>query len=144
MSSWAANPLVDAYHLNRVSMDAVQQGSADINTYIKAVKYIASLGGYAIRVGQHVSKLLPPTNSPCIIDCASKHRTDFLDLYLAAKCRFFLAPPSGTSVVPMLYGAPTAMANQLLLISNVIGRSGLYIPNLLRKKSTGYLLPFVE
>ncbi|MFQ5771573.1 MAG: TIGR04372 family glycosyltransferase, partial [bacterium] len=58
--------------------------NADIRNYLEAAKYIASLGGFAVRIGYGVGEELPDINNPRIIDYASNYRTDFGDIYLLA------------------------------------------------------------
>ena len=46
-----------------------------------------------------------------IIDYASDHRTDFLDIYLGARCRFFIGDPSGAFAIPSVFRRPLAFVN---------------------------------
>ena len=46
-----------------------------------------------------------------IIDYASHHHTDLMDLFLTSKCRFFIASTSGINTLPMLFRKPTLTVN---------------------------------
>ncbi len=80
--------------------------NVDITRYLKAAEYIASKGGYALRFGANVEKPLAETGNPGIIDYSTKHRSDFMDIYLAAKCRFFIGSCSGPMVIPTIFNVP--------------------------------------
>lgn len=78
----------------------------DILNYMKAVEHITALGGFAIRMGAKVESPLPDIGNPRIIDYATTHRSDFMDIYLSAKCRFFLGTGCGLAQVPAIFGTP--------------------------------------
>lgn len=82
-----------------------------IENYLKAAEYIASLGGFAVRIGAVVESPLPETGNPRIIDYASKYRSDFMDIYLLAKCRFFLATSSGPAAVTIAFDVPCVVTS---------------------------------
>ncbi len=83
----------------------------DIKTYIKAMKYLASQGIYVIRMGSAVSEKMPDLKDKRIIDYATKYRSDFGDIYLAAKCKFFLATTSGMWAMAAMFDTPIAATN---------------------------------
>ncbi|HBR15749.1 MAG TPA: hypothetical protein DD723_09485 [Candidatus Omnitrophica bacterium] len=83
----------------------------DIQTYLMAAEMLTTRGHYVIRMGHHVKEALKTTN-PMIIDYAAKgYRTDFLDIYLPATCRFFLGNPSGLVAIPAIFRRPIAYVN---------------------------------
>ncbi len=50
--------------------------------------------------------------NPRIIDYAgSGRRTDFLDVYLGAKCDFFICSETGISIVPEMFRRPAVYTN---------------------------------
>lgn len=83
----------------------------DIKNYLKAAKYIADKGGFAVRMGSAVAEKLPDMNNPRIIDYASYYRTDFGDVYLPAKCKFFLGNTAGLLFVSSIFHAPVVGTN---------------------------------
>ena len=54
-------------------------------------------------------------NDPMIIDYATIGRTDFMDVYLAGTCRFFLGSASGITEVSQSFRRPIALINYLPL-----------------------------
>ena len=115
-----------------------------MSDFLPAVEAVTSRGGYAIRIGAAVSAPMPETGNPRIIDYATRHRTDWGDIYLLGRCRFLLCPGTGTVFVPGLFGRPVAQANMLPLIPNTLGPRSLYIPKLLRHTASGRILTFAE
>jgi putative glycosyltransferase (TIGR04372 family) len=82
----------------------------DINNYLPAVKYLAEQKIYALRMGAVVEKDIPADN-PYIIDYAKNFRTDFGDIYLPAKCKFFLGNTSGIRLISHIFNTPAIIAN---------------------------------
>ncbi len=80
-----------------------------LDNYLMAVKYLTSLGYFAIRMGYVVGQKMPEMDR--VIDYAAKYRTDFSDIYLSAKCKFFLASEAGLNSVPWIFNVPVAYAN---------------------------------
>lgn len=81
-----------------------------IQNYIPAMQKLTSRGYFVIRMGAIVREPLE-VNHPMIIDYATKYRTGFLDIYLSAKCRFFLGSGSGIDEVPKAFRRPEAYVN---------------------------------
>ncbi len=102
--------------------------NSDVKNYLEAAKYIASLGGFAVRVGYIVAEKLPDLHNPRIIDYASYYRTDFGDIYLPAKCKFFLGSSAGLHGVPTVFHTPVACANWIPLEYAPYRVGDLYIP----------------
>jgi len=82
-----------------------------IKNYILAAEYIASKGGFAIRMGKDPDEPLPKGLNPRIIDYATYHWSDFGDIYLSANCTFFLGSSAGLIEVPDIFHKPVIMAN---------------------------------
>src|SRR5262249_733686 len=62
--------------------------NADIGSYLPALRSIAARGGWVIRLGNPGMEPLPAL--PNAIDYAhSKERSDWMDVFLCARCRFF-------------------------------------------------------
>ncbi len=83
----------------------------NIQNFILAAEELTQRGYFAIRMGQKVMTAISVQNSK-VIDYATKYRTDFLDIYLAAKCCFFVNGMSGFDAVPMfLFRRPMVKIN---------------------------------
>ena len=80
----------------------------DIDRYVLAAEELASRGYYVFRMGVNVKKPLKSLN-PKIIDYAnSEIRSDFMDIYLGAKCSFCISTACGFDAIPMLFRRPIA------------------------------------
>jgi len=117
--------------------------NCSIENYLPAAKWIAEQGGFAIRVGMLADQPLPDLG-PRVIDYATRYRSDFMDIYLAARCRFFLGNSSGLICVPICFNRPTAQANKVPLSASGLGNQQLFIPKLLRQLGSGKILTFPE
>ena len=115
------------------------------------MKYIASMGGYAVRVGAGASERLPDSGDPRLIDYAFDHRTDFGDIYLPANCKFFVGGGSGMNAVPLVFNVPVAdvASNNypVLPLNDYVhilgfGRRDLFIPRPIYSTSKERLLTF--
>lgn len=91
--------------------DKVDFRNVNIELFMEAAEFITAKGGVAIRYGAIVDAPLPETGNPRIIDYATKFRSDFMDIYLAAKCRFFLGSSSGADSVSLIFNRPLVCAN---------------------------------
>ena len=111
--------------------------------YLPAAEYLANRGIYAIRMGYMVEKELPMVH-PKIIDYASQHRTDFGDIYLVAKCKFYLAAPGGLQSLPWVFHVPMAYANTVPIKHKPLRKGDIFIPSKLWDRKTSRLLTFRE
>ncbi len=118
--------------------------NAKIETYFPAIKYIVSQGGVCIRMGDSTMTPLPQIEG--LIDYArSAQKADWLDLYLAASCKFFLGSCSGAYAMASVFGVPVATANNAPLPTCLPwGKKDIGIPKLYRETSSGRLMTFRE
>lgn len=87
----------------------------DIQTFGEAALALAELGYAVIRMGSAVKEPLRVSH-PLIFDYAvSGMRSEFLDIYLAATCRFFVGAPSGLVHIPMIFRIPCVYVNSVRL-----------------------------
>ena len=79
----------------------------NIQDYRLAADELADRGYYVIRMGAAVKEAIN-TNNPKVIDYACNgSRTDLLDIYLSANCKFFISGGgAGLDSVPALFGRP--------------------------------------
>lgn len=85
---------------------------SNIQYLIPAMEELVRRGYAAIRMGAVVQEPLITTNTK-IIDYATKAKTDFLDIYLSAKCLFFLGCTAGIASVAKIFRRPIVLANLL-------------------------------
>jgi putative glycosyltransferase (TIGR04372 family) len=93
-------------YLKRWSYHSYRDG--DIDKYVLATEELAKRGYYVFRMGINVLKPLKSSN-PKVIDYAnSKIRSDFMDIYLGAKCRFCISTAAGFDEIPTIFRKPIA------------------------------------
>jgi putative glycosyltransferase (TIGR04372 family) len=116
--------------------------NSDINRFSEAVSYIIEKGGYVVRMGSVVAQDME-LRHPRLIDYPnSPLRNEFLDVYLAARCRFFLGTTSGICDLSFLFGVPNLRVNFTPPGGSPWGRDCLFIPKKIRSRLTGRLLGF--
>lgn len=115
----------------------------DIANMQKAMDFVTSLGGYAIRYGSSAEKRLNSEN-PMIIDYASsKNRTEFLDLFLCAKARIFIGNTSGPRDLAKMFSVPHALTNLIGYTHLTATPKTLFAPKKIMN-SQGNILSFDE
>ena len=100
---------------------------ADINNFIPAIQAIIDRGGYVLRVGSAEKEELS-FKHPKFIEYSVHHRTEFLDIYLMAKCRFVLGTTSGICDVAMIFDVPRVGVNWAHMGNAPHGKKNIYIP----------------
>lgn len=117
---------------------------SNIDNCILAAKYFQDKGYYCIRMGHTVEKPLETGNSR-IIEYASNFRSDFGDIYLAAKCKFWFGSASGIICVSSMFNVPTVWVN-VIPFGGVVpyNKGDIYIPKKLWYKPEKRFLTYRE
>ena len=85
--------------------------NCDIDNFVLAAEELANRGIYVLRMGSAVSKVFKVDN-PKIIDYATNGmRSDFMDIYLAAKCLFCITTGLGFDSIPTIFRRPVVFVN---------------------------------
>jgi putative glycosyltransferase (TIGR04372 family) len=89
---------------------------SSIENYVLAAEKLAEQGYFVIRMGAKVHAPLRCTH-PKVIDYATNgQRSDFMDIYLGAKCKFCISTGTGWEAIPAwLFRKPTIFTNLLPL-----------------------------
>jgi putative glycosyltransferase (TIGR04372 family) len=118
--------------------------NCDIGNYLPAVEELAKQGYWCIRMGDPSMRRLDPMEK--VVDYAHLAiRSDWMDVFLCASCRFFLGSPSGLSEVASVFGRPSAMANQAPMSTLLkFGFNDVSIPKLLWSEAQQRHLGFRE
>ena len=88
---------------------------SDIQNYALAAEELANRGYFVIRMGAKVLEAMKSTH-PRVIDYATNGmRSDFMDIYLGAKCEFFTVVGEGFCAVPLVFRRPIAYVNMVPL-----------------------------
>lgn len=81
----------------------------DIDKFILAAEELAKKGYYVLRMGDVVEKPFN-SNNPKIIDYANSNlRSDFLDIYLGAKCTFCVSSGLGFDELATIFRKPVVL-----------------------------------
>jgi len=73
--------------------------NCNIENFKNAINSATKRGYYVFRMGEITNKELK-INNKMYIDYSAKHRTDFLDIFLAYKCNFCITTNTGWDAVP--------------------------------------------
>jgi len=117
--------------------------NVDIEDYAPAIEEITNRGGWCIRMGDPT--MTPKKPQKQVIDYAvSEFRSDRMDVFLAATCRFMLGCASGLAHLVTMFGRPSVMVNMAPLSGAYSsGVKDLAIPQRLRA-ADGRILSFEE
>ena len=89
--------------------------NCDIDNFVPAAEELTKRGYYVFRMGVVVNKALNSTN-PKIIDYArSSLRSDFMDIYLGAKCSFCISTSHGFDAFAYIFRRP------IVILGNPLG-----------------------
>ena len=87
----------------------------DIQNHVLAAETLADRGYFVIRMGAKV-KAAMKTAHPRVIDYATNGmRSDFMDIYLGAKCEFCISTATGFDTVPRMFRRPIVYTNMVPL-----------------------------
>jgi putative glycosyltransferase (TIGR04372 family) len=116
--------------------------NASLEHFLPAMQEVVARGGWAIRIGDKGMKPLPPM--PRMIDYAhSEFKSDSMDIFLLAQCRFFVGTPSGPAQVPHLFGVPTVYTNWIPMADYPYhDADGLLIHKTHRDSNTNNKIPY--
>jgi len=115
---------------------------SDIDTYRMAIESITARGGWVIRMGN--PSMPPLATMPRVIDYAhSEARCDSMDVFLWARCRFFIGTQSGPYLVPSTFGVPCVMINSFPMALSMPYQN-ISIYKLYRSEKENRLMTFSE
>ena len=88
---------------------------SDVQNYVLASEELVNRGYFVIRMGAAVLKPLK-INNPKIIDYATNGmRSEFMDIYLGAKCKFCISVGTGFDAIPTIFRKPVIQVNAVPL-----------------------------
>lgn len=88
--------------------------NSDIEDFLPALELMAEKGYYAFRMSAVPEQPLPPRH-PNIRDYANEFRSEFMDLFLLANCRFMIANGSGPDAICELFRRPVVFVSYAVL-----------------------------
>lgn len=128
-------------HVRDTSMDNGRD--ARIDTYKLAIESIVARGGWVVRMGNPTMAPMPDT--PHVIDYGhSNVRSDWMDVFLWARCRFFIGTASGPAFVPPTFGVPCVLTNWFPIVRPLVFGQDIGIFKLYWSESHQRCLSFAE
>ena len=111
----------DSFYLGRHSASSLEDFNKEntyrdgnIDNYKLAAEELAERGYYVLRMGRDGIKPFN-TNNKKVIDYANTEiRSDFMDVYLGAKCQFCISTGCGFDSIPYIFRKPIAYIQQVL------------------------------
>jgi len=118
---------------------------SNINNYLSAAEEMANRGYYALRMGALVKSKIQSSH-PKVIDYATNgQRTDFNDIYIGSRCRFFLCSDAGISAIPEVFRVPAVYVNWTLILRiSTWVLNGLFIFKKFYLKNENRYMSFLE
>lgn len=86
---------------------------SDIQSYVLAAEALAAHGFYVLRMGAKVHAAINSSNPKVIDYAANGMRSDFMDIYLGAKCAFCISTSTGFDAVPLIFRRPIVYVNMV-------------------------------
>jgi putative glycosyltransferase (TIGR04372 family) len=87
----------------------------NVHNYVLAAEALANLGYYVIRMGVIVKEPMISNNTKIIDYATNGMRTDFMDIYLGAKCSFCITNGTGFDALPIIFRRPIVQVNAVPL-----------------------------
>lgn len=88
---------------------------SDVQNYVLAAEELADCGHFVIRMGAKVRDPIKSGN-PRVIDYATNGmRSEFMDIYLGAKCEFCISVSAGFDAIPYIFRRPIVYVNMVPL-----------------------------
>lgn len=105
----------DSAYLSDKSWSYHSYRDSDISNYLLASEELVKRGYYVIRMGAKVNATLASGDKKIIDYASNGMRSDFMDIYLGAKCHFCLSTSAGWDAIPMIFRRPIAFTNSVPL-----------------------------
>jgi putative glycosyltransferase (TIGR04372 family) len=118
-------------------------GSPTLPDLGPAIRSTVARGGWVVLMGD--SAATRPSPAPLVIDyTSSAARSETMDLYLFAACRFFVGAALGPAQVPPLFGVPCALVDWAPGGMRPYSARDLYLPRLWRAGAPEHFLGLPE
>lgn len=98
-------------HLPDGEWDYHNYRNSDVQNYVVAAEELAARGYFVVRMGAKVREAIK-CGHPRVIDYATNGmRSDFMDIYLGARCEFCISTGTGFDNVPYIFRRPIIFVN---------------------------------
>ena len=117
--------------------------SGNIADYLPMIREITGRGGWVVRLGDPTMTPLPAM--PRVFDYAlSPHKSDWMDIFLAAAARFVVGTQSGLHTLPTVFGTPVVLTNYLPADGYWVGPGDIVIHKTIRSRQNNRRLTIRE
>lgn len=142
-SAWFVAVHVREAGFSEIDEAAHSHRNGSIDRLLPAIHEIRRRGGWVIRMGDPTMRKIPPLDG--LVDYAHHpSRSDWMDVFLCAECRFFLGNSSGLFAMSTAFGVPCALANMIPTSHMGYSESDVSIPKLIWSKEQKRYLTFKE
>ncbi len=117
---------------------------SEIGNYIPAAEELCSRGLWAVRVGEIALEPVISSNRAVIDYTYSGKRSEFMDIYLGAKCKFMICSETGLNLVPTMFRRPIVFVNWVLIPYIYVWCTGVVITKKFFSVSKNRLLTYRE
>jgi putative glycosyltransferase (TIGR04372 family) len=127
---------------NSAIADTMSLRDARIADYREAIAVLAARGLRVVRLGD--PSMTPAEPQEGLVDYPfTAAKSDWMDIYLAARCRFHIGTSSGMSFVPLAFGRPVLFTNWITMAHVVCASSVVTLPKLLLD-ADGAIVPLAD
>ena len=117
--------------------------NTNIESYLKAIKFLINKGYKVIRIGSEYSKSLNYVNDNFIEYNLSKHKSGFMDLYMPYMASFIIGCKSGATDLSLLFNTPILVTDLTTFVEAPLGKNDLFIQKKLIDLNEN-IVPFKE
>lgn len=121
---------------------STQLRDGTIDDYDPAIDDLIARGYHVVRLGDPSMARARPRKG--LFDYPfTPAKSDWMDIYLASRCRFHIGTASGMSYVPLLFGRPILFTNWVTLSHLICATNVVTLPKVLRDHR-GVAVPFAD
>lgn len=106
----------------------------DILSYELAMEYILAQGGKVVRMGAIAEKRVSIKDTRIIDYPFLDEKSDFYDIFMLMKCRFYVGPLSGITQVPFVFNIPLVIPNLIPLEYRNLFSNSIFSPKIILDK----------
>ena len=133
------------HHLGRSENFIRRMRNSEIDDYKGAIEYLVNNNTLVFRMGVVVEKAIEIPNTNFIDYASNGLRTELLDLFLGAKCKFTVSTGSGWDEIPRIFRKPVMLVNIFdFLAQSALSRTCVMYPKIFWSIEKGRPLTLCE
>ena len=115
-----------------------------IDNYILAAEELTRSGLWAVRIGEVAAAPIVSVSTAVIDYTYSRKRSEFMDIYLGANCKFMICSETGPNFVPTMFRRPIVFVNWVLIPVIFLWSNGVVITKKFYSAEKNRLLTYRE